>query len=503
MRPRQFAIFMIIGLGLIGPVQTIGARCCLDQDSPVPVVYADQSLAEDLLTLIPAEMRAANVPGLSIALIQAGKITWTEGFGETNTITGRKVAGDTVYEVASISKAVAAYAALRLVERGLLALDEPVHHYLSQPWLPPSATAEQITLRHLLAHTSGLTNQLNPLDKTIAFLPGERYLYSGVGYTYLQVLMEQVTGKSLEQIAEEMVFKPLQMDSSSYTNSPEILPRLSYGHIQYGVFLPPVAATLAVAFALSLLVGIVFQKLRLGKFSLSSKLLWVAYILAACLTLAFVIYILDGEINKWVTLAAFWLICFGTGLAFALWSGMKLIARLPGKWREPQNRMALTVLWSFTSALALLLITQGFSGPVPRSPAGYSAAAYSLRSTAPDLAKFLLELTYPQKLDPALMKMMTTPQVTVESNKSWGLGIGIQHSPQGTVFWHGGDNKDFHALMAIGLTIGDLTTGGLTTVAQAAIEPEPLNGVVILTNGQHGAALAREIAAYALGIELK
>ena len=131
------------------------------------------------------------------------------------------MAGDTVFEAASISKVIAAYAALVLVERGVLSLDEPVHHYLSQPWLPPSTYAEQITLRHLLTHTSGLTNQVNPVDKSIVFPPGERYEYSGVGFMYLQEVMEQVTGKSLEQIAQELVFEPLEMDSSSYVNSYE------------------------------------------------------------------------------------------------------------------------------------------------------------------------------------------------------------------------------------------------------------------------------------------
>jgi hypothetical protein len=101
-----------------------------------------------------------------------------------------------------------------------------------------------------------------------------------------------------------------------------------------------------------------------------------------------------------------------------------------------------------------------------------------LRTTAPDLAKFLLELTSPQHLDPALMAEMTSPQVEIEDDQSWGLGIGIQHNPQGNLLWHDGNNPDVHAWMGI--------------------DQGQMDGVVVLTNGQNGAPLASEIASYAL-----
>jgi hypothetical protein len=101
-----------------------------------------------------------------------------------------------------------------------------------------------------------------------------------------------------------------------------------------------------------------------------------------------------------------------------------------------------------------------------------------LRTTAPDLAKFLLELTSPQHLDPALMAEMTSPQVQSAENESWGLGIGIRPGSQGDVLWHDGNNPDFHALMLI--------------------NQEQRNGVVILTNGEHGAPLVNEIADHAM-----
>jgi CubicO group peptidase (beta-lactamase class C family) len=480
MKVRIIVIFMLSCLGLIAPVQATGARSSLGDGLPIQERTPDRDLVEDLSTFIPAQMQAAKVPGLSIALIQEGEILWVEGFGETNSITGKPVAGDTVFEAASISKAIAAYAALALVERGVLSLDEPVHNYLSRPWLPPSAYAEQITLRQLLTHTSGLTNQVNPVDKSIIFPPGERYEYSGVGFIYLQEVMEQVTGKSLEQIAQELVFEPLEMDSSSYVNTPKIMPRLAYGHINYGIF-TPLVLVLAVTFTLPLLVWLIVRRIRLGKFALSGKMLWISYMIAAIITLALVIFVVVGEVNKWVTLTALWLILFGGGMILLLFVGRKLIARLSAKWQKPRNRVALLVLWSFIIVLALLLLTNALNGPIPRSPAGPSSAAYSLRTTAPDLAKFLLELTSPQHLDPALVAEMTSPQVQSDKNQSWGLGIGLLHTSQGTVLWHSGDNLDFHALMAI--------------------DQEQKNGVVLLTNGQNGGALVNQIATRALGID--
>jgi CubicO group peptidase (beta-lactamase class C family) len=295
---------------------------------------------------------------------------------------------------------------------------------------------------------------------------------------YLQEVLEQVTGKSFEQIAQELVFQPLEMTSSSFVTPPTIMPRLANGHISYGFFNPLLAPVLAVAFALTLLAGLIIWRIRWGKFSLSGKMVWISYLIAASVILAFVIYFVGGEVNKWVTLAALWLAFLGGGMALLLFAGRRLIARLSGTWHKPQVRGALLVLWFFVSALALLSLTNTVTGPVPRSPAGSPKAFASLRTTAPDLARFLLELTSPQHLDPALMAEMTSPQVQIEKDQSWGLGIGIEHGSQGNALVHSGNNADFHAWMVI--------------------EQAQRNGVVILTNGEHGVPLVNEIADYAL-----
>jgi CubicO group peptidase (beta-lactamase class C family) len=116
-------------------------------------------------------MYEGEVPGLAVALIRDGEMVWTEEFGVANTITRKPVRPETTFEVASNSKVVTSYTALRLVEKGELSLDEPVSDYLSEPWLPLSEYADQITLRHLASHSPGLTDNLTPVDKGIASEP--------------------------------------------------------------------------------------------------------------------------------------------------------------------------------------------------------------------------------------------------------------------------------------------------------------------------------------------
>jgi len=136
-------------------------------------------------------------------------------------------------------------------------------------------------------------------------------------------------------------------------------------------------------------------------------------------------------------------------------------------------------VWITISALALLGLTAALTGPVPRGLPAPANAAYSLRATASDLARFLIELSAPRFLTGDLAIQMGRPQVAVNADNSWGLGVGIQHSRAGDAVWHGGDNPDFHSMMVI--------------------YPERGIGVVVLTNGHRGHAVAYDVAQRALG----
>jgi len=201
-------LIVLLGTGASSQVRALAASVPASQP-PLRTSEPVGDIVADLEKFIPSHMDQQGIPGVAVALIRDGKVVWADGFGVTNTITGEPVTVDTVFEVASISKVVTAYTALRLVEQGLLSLDQPVVTYQSEPWLPPSAYREQITLRQLASHSSGLSDRQLPLDRSIRFRPGSDFLYSGVGALCIQNVIEQVTGQPLDEVANAIVFEPL------------------------------------------------------------------------------------------------------------------------------------------------------------------------------------------------------------------------------------------------------------------------------------------------------
>jgi CubicO group peptidase (beta-lactamase class C family) len=167
---------------------------------------------------IPALMRVNYIPGLSVAYIRNGQSVWTHNFGVANAETGTKVNDSTRFEAASLSKVVTAYAALRLVDQGLLNLDVPLNGYLGNNYeIGNDPRVDKVTARRVLTHSAGFPNWRNRGDSLlpIRFEPGERFSYSGEGFVYLAKVMEKLTGKSFEQIVRDEVFAPLGMRHSS------------------------------------------------------------------------------------------------------------------------------------------------------------------------------------------------------------------------------------------------------------------------------------------------
>jgi CubicO group peptidase (beta-lactamase class C family) len=183
------------------------------------------------------------VPGLSVAVINDGKIEWVRGYGVIEKDGGKPVTADTLFLAGSISKPVAALAALRLVEQGKLDLDEDVNLKL-KTWKVPEnefTSEKKVTLRGLLSHSAGLTvhgfpgyavdapmptlvqilNGEKPANTPairVDIVPGSRWRYSGGGYTVMQQLMMDVTGKSFPELTRELVFAPVGMRQSTYEN---------------------------------------------------------------------------------------------------------------------------------------------------------------------------------------------------------------------------------------------------------------------------------------------
>lgn len=180
---------------------------------------------------IPELMQKGNVPGLSIALIRDAKTYWVHPFGVRDTKSGQPVTEETIFEAASLSKPVFAYGVLKLVDGGKLDLDVPLTNYLPARYIEGDDRLDKITARYVLSHRTGFPNWRgdgNPL--TIRFTPGERFSYSGEGFVYLQKVVEQVTGKALNEYLTEVVFVPLGMKSSSYVWREEYAARTATGH---------------------------------------------------------------------------------------------------------------------------------------------------------------------------------------------------------------------------------------------------------------------------------
>lgn len=167
---------------------------------------------------IPAMLNEADVPGLSIALIRNGEVTWQHAFGVKDSKTKEPVTDSTVFEAASLSKPVFAYAVMKLVDAGKFDLDKPLNQYLPGDYdVGPDARLGQITARRVLSHTTGFPNWRGR-DTTlkIFFTPGEKFSYSGEGFVYLSKVIEHITGEQFNNFMKRMVFDPLGMSSSSY-----------------------------------------------------------------------------------------------------------------------------------------------------------------------------------------------------------------------------------------------------------------------------------------------
>ncbi len=450
------------------------------EEAPLRLLEPVETVVADLEAYLPGRMREAGVPGLAIVLIRGKQLAWSRGFGLANTITGRAVTPETVFEAASISKVVTTYTALRLVEQERLALDEPLGAYLSEPWLPPSDSADAITLRHLASHSSGLTENVFPtIDKSIAFAPGSDFLYSAIGFMYMQEAIEQLTGKSLEAAARQALFEPLGMTSSSFIYKAEHLPRMANGHMR------PILPLLIflVAFAVTLvsiaLVGIPTVRFATGSWRVARKLVAGACLLAVVLTLLLLTGSSLSHLPNFLLVIGLCAAAFAVVFTLALLLGRQALARLPVRLQKGKLRSLLSLIWVVLSFVVLVYVSGLFTIPIPRSPSPPPSAVGSLRTTAGDLAIFLIELIEPRHLSKDMATKVRTPQIPAGEGFSWGLGIGIQHSAQGDALWQNAQTFGFRGLMVV--------------------YPQRGCGVVVLTNSDSGYPVACDVAQRALG----
>ena len=211
----------------------------------------DQTITE-LENQIPGLMQQALVPAVSIALIKQGRLHWQRGFGVKSAATKEPIDADTVFQAASASKPVFAYAVMKLCERGVMDLDTPLTKYTPERFLEGDPRLDLITARHVLSHTSGLPNfrsGRSPL--AIHFTPASRWSYSGEGYGYLQSVVTRLAGgrvnpddcarfeadfevcavePSIDVFMNVNVLKPFGMSSSGYLWTDAMEAHVARGH---------------------------------------------------------------------------------------------------------------------------------------------------------------------------------------------------------------------------------------------------------------------------------
>lgn len=182
---------------------------------------------------VEAQMKAARIPGVALAVVQGDQITHLQGFGKADP-GGRAVTPQTPFMIASLTKSFTALAIMQLSEAGKVDLNAPVQRYL--PWfrVADAEASARITVRHLLNHTSGLSTRTGRMHQTdgrtddgaleravralrsqhLAHPVGAVYQYSGANYITLGMIVQAVSGLPYEQYIQQQVFEPLGMGNS-------------------------------------------------------------------------------------------------------------------------------------------------------------------------------------------------------------------------------------------------------------------------------------------------
>jgi len=207
----------------------------------------DEQVSGKVDEFVSSELRAQHIPGVALAVMRDGKIVKAAGYGMANIELGASTKPESIFQTGSVGKQFTAAAVMMLVEEGKVGLDDKISKY----FLGAPAAWKDITVRHLLTHTSGIPDYTSEktggainlrvdyteeeLVKKIAglpldFQPGEKWSYSNSGYLLLGVLIHHVTGEFYGDILQQRIFQPLQMTSTRIISEADIVPNRSAGY---------------------------------------------------------------------------------------------------------------------------------------------------------------------------------------------------------------------------------------------------------------------------------
>src|SRR5215813_7080925 len=224
------------------------ATVALGTESKEPTVKrldGSEIASSEIDTTVTRLMRAAEVTGVAIAILNDGKTTYLKSYGVRDKEKSLPLSEDSVMTAASFTKVAFAYLVMQLVDEKILDLDKPVYQYLPKPLpeypaykdLANDPRVKRITARILLSHTSGFPNWRAFEDDRklkIHFEPGSRYAYSGEGIILLQKVVEAITRQSLKELMQTRVFKPLGMTRTSMVWEDRFDSDYANGYDEYG-----------------------------------------------------------------------------------------------------------------------------------------------------------------------------------------------------------------------------------------------------------------------------
>jgi CubicO group peptidase (beta-lactamase class C family) len=207
----------------------------------VPLLFVLPSLAsaDGIDDLVKANMEKYHVPGLALGIAVDGKLVEQRCYGYSNLETMTPVTPQTVFKIASLSKAFCASTAMLLIQEGKLSLDAKVTDVL--PEAPRSW--EKVQIKHLLSHTSGIPDpqgftmsrsytvpEFFALFGELSEEPGTVYRYNNFGYATLGLVVAKITGKTLREAVTERIFEPLGMSATHYYDMQRLVPSRANGY---------------------------------------------------------------------------------------------------------------------------------------------------------------------------------------------------------------------------------------------------------------------------------
>jgi CubicO group peptidase (beta-lactamase class C family) len=184
-------------------------------------------LAQQKLKELENIISDSGVSGIQLVYTSNGE-TKAYNAGVDKDGSAKKITSKTIFKAGSLGKCVFAYEVLRLYDRGLVALDTPLLHYIGtyKRFKSNDPQFAKITARMVLSHTSGLPNFKDTSRITLLFTPGSAFSYSGEGIWFLQKVVEKLLNKQLEDIMQEDVFGPLKMKNSTYIRNNKMDPAM-------------------------------------------------------------------------------------------------------------------------------------------------------------------------------------------------------------------------------------------------------------------------------------